>query len=348
MKMAQKKIWIDFDNSPHVVFFRPIIDELHKRGYAVVLTVRDCCQTVELADMHGMQYVKAGKHLGKNKIMKVLGLFTRALQMAPFVLAQRPDLALSHGSRSQLLTAKILGVNSLMLFDYEFARSVPISRPKHYMAPEVVMNSAPAFMKGKLLSYPGIKEDVYVPFFSPDNGLRAQLGFDDKTIMVTIRPPASEAHYHNPESEPIFEAIIEMIAARKDAAAVILPRSDNQKRSILEKWPALFKSKKIQIPAQVVDGLNLIWFSDVVISGGGTMNREAAALNVPVYSIFRGKLGAIDRYLSEQGRLSLITCVGDIKKIKFVRREPPKTIGNRDLAALDAIVNCIVRIVEKR
>jgi hypothetical protein len=348
MKPPKKKIWIDFDNSPHVVFFRPIINELHRRGYAVVLTVRDCCQTVELADMHGMQYVKAGKHFGKNKMMKVLGLFTRALQMAPFVLAQRPDLAVSHGSRSQLLAAKILGINSLMLFDYEFARSVPVSRPRYYMAPEVVMNSAPLFMKDKLLSYPGIKEDVYVPFFSPDKSVRGRLGIDDKTIMVTIRPPASEAHYHNPESEPIFEAIIEMIAARKDAATIILPRSDNQKRSILAKWPALFKSKKIQIPAKVVDGLNLIWFSDVVISGGGTMNREAAALNVPVYSIFRGKLGAIDRYLSEQGRLALITSVADIASIKLVKRKIPAALGSRDLAALETIVNRIVRIVEKQ
>ena len=143
--------------------------------------------------------------------------------------------------------------------------------------------------------------------------------------MVTVRPPASEAHYHNPKSDDLFHAAIEFLGQKPEVRTVLLPRNERQAASIRNEWPELIKSGKVIIPHHVVDGLNLLWFSDLAISGGGTMNREAAALGVPVYSIFRGAIGGVDRYLSESGRLVLIEKVEDLSsKISLRRWERPE------------------------
>src|ERR1700677_2117937 len=91
-RSGRKKVWIDLENSPHVPFFRPIIDELEARGYSVTLTARDCFQVVELADMVKLRYKKVGRHYGKNSFAKVLGLCIRCAQMMPGVLKEKPDL----------------------------------------------------------------------------------------------------------------------------------------------------------------------------------------------------------------------------------------------------------------
>src|SRR4029077_8219317 len=132
-------------------------------------------------------------------------------------------------------------------------------------------------------------------------------------VIVTVRPPATEAHYHNPEGDELFESVMEHICRTHGVTAVLLPRNTAQKEQIVAKHPDWFKDSKVIIPKEVIDGLNLLWHSDLVVSGGGTMNREAAALGVPVYSTFRGKIGAVDRALQAQGRLVLIECIEDVK-----------------------------------
>jgi len=339
----KKKIWIDLDNSPHVLFFKPVIDELRKRNFTVVITARDCFQVIGLADLYKLDYRKIGTHFGKNKFLKVIGLIVRAMQLLPFAIKEKPVLALSHGSRAQAVVANLLLMDSIIAYDYEFAKSLFITRPKWYLAPELLQNDP--FKRKNVLQYPGIKEDVYVPFFKPDGSLRSELGITDNEILISIRPPANEAHYHNPESEPIFEGIIDTFAKNELVRMIVLPRGNGQKEMIKEKWADLIKGKKLIVPDKVYDGLNLIWASDLVISGGGTMNREAAALNVPVYSIFRGKLGAVDRFLSEKGRLVLVESVEDIKKIVVTKRVPDAT-NNKSTITIDTIVNHIVNIVD--
>jgi len=339
----KKKIWIDLDNSPHVLFFKPVIDELKKRNFTVVITARDCFQVIGLADMYKLHYKKIGTHFGKNKFMKVLGLLVRALQLMPFALKERPALALSHGSRAQALVANILFMNSIIAYDYEFSKTLFCTKPRWFLAPELLVNCGDH--RRNVLLYPGIKEDVYVPFFKPDNSLRQELGVKENEILISIRPPATEAHYHNPESEPIFEGIINTFAKNELVRMVVLPRGNNQKEMIKEKWADLISNKKLILPQKVFDGLNLIWASDLVISGGGTMNREAAALHVPVYSIFRGKLGAVDRFLSQEGRLVLIETVDDIKKIDISKRNQSGNYATKT-DSIDAVINHVISIVE--
>ncbi len=292
---ARGKIWIDLENSPHVPFFAPIIEELEKCSYATVLTARDCFQVRELADLFHLNYRLVGRHSGKSKVLKVAGLCLRALQLIPMILKEKPDLAVSHCSRAQLVVSACLGIPCVQMGDYEFASGWSFIRPTWQMCPEVISNAAIPFDANRIRKYPGIKEDVYVPRFVPEPGIRRQLGLREEDLVVTIRPPANEAHYHNPESDDLLEAAVEFLSKKPDVKLVALPRNKRQETRLRKQWPDLFSSGTMRVPEQVVDGLNLIWHSDFVISGGGTMNREAAALGVPVYSIFRGKIGAVDR-----------------------------------------------------
>jgi predicted glycosyltransferase len=343
------KIWIDLDNSPHVPFFAPIVEELEKRNYSVVLTARDCFQVRDLADARHLNYKLIGHHSGKNKIRKMAGLCVRALQLLPIILREKPVLAISHGSRSQLIVAVCLRIPSVFMSDYEFATGWAFIRPTWHMCPEVIPNSALQFDHDRILKYPGIKEDVYVARFVPKPEIRRQLGLHEQDIVVTIRPPASEAHYHNPQSDELFDAAVEFLSKKPNLKLVALPRNEKQAICLRRRWPSLFSNGNMRIPEKIVDGLNLIWHSDFVISGGGTMNREAAALGVPVYSVFRGKIGAVDSYLAQRGRLVFLECVQDVQtKIRLVRRDRPARPQNGDGIALGSIMEQIVAIMDTK
>jgi len=340
------KIWIDLDNSPHVPFFAPIIDELQDRGYSIMLTARNAYQVRELADLFHLKYKLIGHHQGKNKIRKLFGVCVRGMQLMPTILKDKPDLALSHGSRSQLIVCAGLRIPSVLILDYECAKRLGLIEPTWYMCPEVIPSSVFRCDPKRVLKYPGIKEDVYVPRFVPDPHIRPALGLDYDDVVVTVRPPATEAHYHRPQSDELFEAVIEFLSRRPEIKIVMLPRNEKQAVHLRNHWPALFANRKIRIPHQVVDGLNLIWHSDLVISGGGTMNREAAALGVPVYSTFRGKIGAVDRYLNDRGRLVLLEGVQDLQtKLRIVRRETFLSPQNANDGALKSIVDQVVAMV---
>jgi predicted glycosyltransferase len=264
----KQKVWIDLDNSPHVPFFKPIIDDLQKRGYNTFLTARDCFQVCGLADLVHLKYKRIGRHYGKNKIMKVAGLLIRCLQLLPTVIKEKPDLAVSHGSRAQVVVATILNIPTVVIADYEFTQRV--AKPAYVVVPEMIPDAAVKHYAKAVFKYPGIKEDVYVPDFKPDPSILKQLGINKGELVVTIRPPATEAHYHNPESEVLFEATINFLGKQKNTRMVILPRNEKTQTAwVQNNWPEWCDSRKIIFPEHVVDGLNLIWHSDLVISGGG-------------------------------------------------------------------------------
>jgi uncharacterized protein len=343
------KIWFDLDNSPHVPFFAPIIDELQKRNYSIVITARDCFQVRELADLFHLKYKLVGRHSGKSKIRKVAGLCFRALQLIPTILKEKPDLAVSHCSRSQLIASTLCKVPSFFLGDYEFATGWVLIYPTWHMRPEVIPDGKLPWNPSRNLKYPGIKEDVYVPRFVPEPGIRSQLGLREEDVVVTMRPPASEAHYHHPQSDELFETAVEYLSKKPELKLVVLPRNEKQAVWLRKRWPNLFSDGRMRIPEKIVDGLNLIWHSDFVISGGGTMNREAASLGVPVYSIFRGEIGAVDQYLSKMGRLILLQNAEDLHtKMLVVRRERPTKPQNRQSVTLSRIVEQIVESVESQ
>lgn len=344
-----KKIWIDLDNSPHVPFFAPIIEELEQLGYSVLITARDCFQVCDLARLFNLNYRRIGRHYGKVKILKLAGLCIRSLQLAPTIIGEQPDIAISHGSRAQLMLAAVLRVPSVVIIDYEFAKGLTLLRPSWVMIPETIPGSAIHCDEARLLKYPGIKEDVYVPRFKPEPAIRSELGLNADGLVVTIRPPANEAHYRSAASDVVFQAVIDFLGSKRNVQMILLPRNERQEAAVRNTWTELVRAGKIIIPGHAVDGLNLIWHSDLVISGGGTMNREAAALGVPVYSIFRGKIGAVDQYLAGSGRLVLIESADEVEtKIVLARRRRPGQCESGHGGALRRIVDNIVAIVESR
>jgi predicted glycosyltransferase len=354
---SDRKVWIDLENSPHIPFFRPIITELEGRGCQVVLTARDCFQVCDLADMAGLKYQKIGHHYGKHRIAKLLGLGVRVLQMTPFILRERPAISVSHGSRSSLVLSALMGIPSINIADYEYADHrltawIGSVRKKWIMTPEVIPPDI--FVKhgipiDHVLHYPGIKEDVYTPFFRPDPLLKDTLGLLPSDIVVTIRPPATEAHYHNPESEKLLMTVFQLLSAHPEVKTVLLPRTHKQEAELRQARSDLFAAGRIVVPKHAVDGLDLIWYSDLVISGGGTMNREAAALGIPVYSLFRGTMGAVDKHLAETGRLVLLESDQDVReKLKLVPRNKTLAFQPRRRATLEAVVNHISAILDRK
>ena len=344
----RKKIWVDLDNSPHVPFFRPIIEELRKRNYEVLITARDAYQVRELLEFYGVSGKIVGQHYGKHKVLKALGTCWRALALLAIARKEKPDLAINHGSRACLLSCTWLRIPNVVLTDYEFAAEIPFIKPTWMMVPTVVPDDGLMVTGSRVLRYPGIKEDVYLSRFHADQGLKHRLGIPPDDLLITVRPPATEAHYHNPESEKLLTEALNRFVINPGTRILLLPRNKRQEAELRLVWAGALAAGKILIPQHVEDGLNLIWNSDLVISGGGTMNREAAAMGVPVYSIFRGKIGAVDRYLVDQGLLVLLETAEDVRsKIKAVRRaRSPHSFDGTNSPALETIVLNIISIVE--
>lgn len=354
---SDRKVWIDLENSPHIPFFLPIIKELEGRGCQVVLTARDCFQVCELADMAALKYQKIGHHYGKHSVAKLLGLGIRVLQMTPFIFRERPAISVSHGSRSSLVLSALMGIPSLNIADYEYADHrlttwIGSVRQKWILTPEVIPSDIfekHGMPKDHVLHYPGIKEDVYTPFFRPDPSLKDTLGLQPSDVVVTIRPPATEAHYHNPESEKLLMTVFQLLSAHPEVKTILLPRTHKQEAELRQASPDLFAAGRIVVPKHAVDGLDLIWYSDLVISGGGTMNREAATLGIPVYSLFRGTMGAVDKYLAEMGRLVLLESDQDVhEKLKLVPRNKTLPFCPNQRVTLEAVVNHISAILDRK
>ena len=355
-------IWIDLDNTPHAPFFKPIISELESRGHQILLTVRRITQLTEIADQYGFQYTKLGKHGGKSKISKVVSLLNRSYNCYRYLGKRRPDLAISHGARSQILTANILGIPTIEFIDYEHVVTPPGCCPKWEFAPECYPSSTSRVPLERFKTYPGIKEDVYTSSFKPSNRFLEKLMIDRTKTIITIRPPATEAHYHNEKSDYIFNALLSHIGLAPNLHAFILPRNQRQRQLIeylissnakndLSTYEPSNKNgyhdywNSFTIPSKALNALDLIWESDLVIGGGGTLTREAAALNIPSYSFFCGTLGSVDAQLVKENRLTFIESHNDIKsKIRFVKRDE-KRLSPKNPNSLRAIVQNIESIL---
>jgi uncharacterized protein len=289
-----------------------------------------------------------GRHYGKNKLLKVLGTCLRTAELLAHMIWTRPRIGVSHGSRSQLLACFALRIPNLTIFDYEFTATTQFINPTWAMVPDVVPTESVKFTDCTVLKYPGIKEDVYLSRFQPDPALRERLGISMEDTLVLLRPPATEAHYHNPESELLLDEVLAYLLENPEVRTVILPRNERQANAMRQSCAGAIASGKVVIPRHVEDGLNLIWNSDVVISGGGTMNREAAAMRVPVYSIFRGKLGAVDRYLVQEKRLALLETPQDVRKhLALVRRRKDvRPVASGVNPTLTALVENIASMAE--
>ncbi|MBA2703005.1 MAG: DUF354 domain-containing protein [Blastocatellia bacterium] len=313
------RIWIDLANSPHVPFFRPLANEFTRRGHEVIVTARQFAETVPLAEAAGFVAQVIGGHGGAKLSRKAGNLVGRGLELARWARGKQIDLAVSHNSYSQILAARALSLRSVTLMDYEHQ---PANHLAFRLASRVIVPRAfpEAALKrfgvasAKVKRYDGIKEDVYLANFTADQNFEVEiqkLGIAAGDILVTARPPASEALYHRFENQ-LFDQLLDRLLEAPAVKLVLLPRNESQRQ--------YYAREKIIISAHPLDGANLIARSDLVVSAGGTMNREAAALGVPAASIYQGEWAAIDQQLVEDGRLQRITTEAGVHALRIEKK----------------------------
>ena len=336
------RIWIDLANSPHVPFFRSLANQFVRRNHEVVVTARDFAETVKLAEAAGFAYEVIGGHGGGKLSGKAGNLVQRALGLARWARGRNLDLAVSHNSYSQILAARALSLRTVTLMDYEHqpANHLAFRMASRIIVPDAFPVAALARFGAsatKVKRYAGLKEDVYLADFQCDSEFQKQLsklGIEQGNVLVTARPPASEALYHRFENE-LFDQLLERLLATPNVKIVLLPRNDLQRESYRGRANA-----SLIIPAYPLDGGNLIAHSDLVVSAGGTMNREAAALGIPAASIYLGEWAAIDQELVKQGRLSRISSAGEIHDLPVQKKGP--TNARRQVQVAAEVANLIL------
>ena len=339
------KIWIDIDNAPHVLIFRPIITELERRGHDVLITARDYGQTKGLLELYGIPHQLIGRYTGKSKSRKAFGLALRSAQLFNWARHHRIDLALSHGARASVIPARVLGIYLVIMYDYEFVFDVLY---KHFANLLMIPDKIPddrlkklGVNLDKVIKYPGLKEEIYVGFDNVDGELPLKLELNPEKVWVTLRPPATTAHYHIKKSEEIFWMLLDFLLSKETVQIILLPRTKSQKSEILSRVRA---EGKVVIPDRVVDGISLIYHSDVVIGGGGTMTREAAVAGIPSYTIFQSRHGAVDEYLERTGKLVFIRSREDFEKIRLEKKPPVKFNRSRRDYLVEFIVDKLEEI----
>jgi predicted glycosyltransferase len=317
-------IWIDLANSPHVPFFRALREEFEGRGHEVRVTARDFAQTVELAQSASLNPTVIGGFGGRALAGKAGNLISRAAALARWARTQKFNLAVSHNSYAQSAAARALSLRSVTLMDYEhqpanhlaFRLASRVIVPRAF--PEDALSRYGA-KRDKVRRYDGTKEDVYLADFAPDprfaETLRG-LGVEESDVLVVVRPPARDALYHRFDNELFDELLLRRLGARDDVKIILLPRTEAQRGEY-----ASLERENMILPAHALDGANLIAAADLVISAGGTMNREAAALGVPAATIYAGRWAAIDEELVRQGRLKRISTREDLDALGIEKKK---------------------------
>lgn len=320
-------IWFDLDNSPHVPLFRPIFAEMDRRGVRYVVTARDHAQTLDLLRMWGIPHIEVGAHGGKNTLRKIANVLGRTRALSKVVRNYPIQLSVSHGSRSQVLASWLRGMPSIVMLDYEYTEHAifnlctsKLLMPA--MIPKERLREA-GFNLRKIIRYNGFKEQIYLEGFTPSPGFRKLIGVDETSVLVTIRPPSVTGNYHDEKSEALFRAALVHFSSFPNVHIVVTnrTRAESELMGDINK-----RNGRIHVLDRPVDGLQLIWHSDIVISGGGTMNREAALLGVPTYSIFTGKPPYLDELLQRQGKLTFVQSPDDVGSIRPSKRPLPTSL----------------------
>jgi predicted glycosyltransferase len=312
------RIWIDITAPAHVLVFRPLIGLLRERGDEIEVTARDYAQTVQLLELHGIEAELIGRHGGRSRLGKLGTMMTRLSGLRRWARGKHFDAALAHGSHHLTLTARALGIPSSTTFDYEFAtvqHQLGCRAATFVVVPEAIPPERLeryGVRPPKLRRYEGLKEEYYLADFEPDHGVLQPLGLDRERILVVVRTPPDVSLYHR-KSNRLFPQVLNHLGSEEGVQAVVLPRTTEQRDFVRG-----LELPSVVVPDEAVDAQSLIAFSDLVVSAGGTMNREAAALGVPVYTTYGGHLGGVDEALIREGRLRPLT---DPRALELVKRE---------------------------
>jgi len=312
------RVWVDLTNSPHVLVLRPIVAALRAEGHDVQLTARDFAQTIGLLERFGMAHTEVGRHRGGRLAAKGVGLLSRSAELARWARRRRFDVALGHGSNDVTVAARLLRIPCATMFDYEWAavqHTVNCRLARTVVVPDAIPPERLARYgaAGKIAAYEGLKEEYYLADFEPDPAVLAELALDPAAPIAVVRTPPAVSLYHRFEND-VLGAMLERL---RGTQTVVLPRTPQQRHEL--------RDSGFVVPKQAIDAQSLIAYADLVVSAGGTMNREAVALGTPVWTTFQGRLGAVDERLIAAGRLRVLERAEDVV---LAKRAP----GTRDTA----------------
>jgi len=332
------RVWIDVSNSPQVPFFRPLIALLIARGHTIDVTTRDYAQTLELLRLHGIPHDVVGPpHGGASVWGKTRALSGRLPALRRYAKGRGFDLALSHASHELPLVARSLRIPSAYAFDYEFARvqhGLGSRAASRVVVPEAIpqarLDRLGAHAR-KVRRFPGLEEEYYLSGFEPDASVLDKLQVDRKRVLVLVRTPPEVSLYHR-HGNPLFAEVLQRLGSDPGVHAVVLPRTAEQRATI-----AALALPSLVLPKEAIDAQSLVALSDLVVSAGGTMNREAVALGTPVYSTFAGRIGAVDEQLMREGSLRSLESAHDLR---LEKREPATTrqVGRDPAHLLDLML----------
>jgi predicted glycosyltransferase len=337
-----RPIWIDLDNAPHVVFFAPIVRELEARGRRVLLTARAVNNTAELAERFGLAPRVLGQSFNRGFVAKVVGTVRHAIRLSRLVRRSRPILAVSHGSRSQALTSRLLRIPLVLFFDYEGA-DLRVFRgvARRVYFPDALPETArkwpgPASVRQP---YPGLKE--HLALLSRDHNVDAlrSAGVPIGDRYAVIRPESDTAHYLEDTDDTLLIAAMSRCQTW-GLVPVVVPRSPAQ---ALRLGPIVAGQGHGVMLSRPVNGIDLLGGADLLVSGGGTMNREAVVLGMPCISIFRGVLGALDRAFIREGRMIHVTTECDLLALE----SPPPARPTEGLPVARELLLWIVDSLER-
>jgi uncharacterized protein len=333
------RVWIDCTAAAHPLVLRPVYERLRARGDEVFVTAREYGQTLGILDRLGLPYTAIGEHGGASKPAKGRAVFSRSAGLTRLVWRRRPELAIAHGSVDLAVVAAALRIPSVQMQDYEFARlqrQIAFRLARRVLVPDTIPLERLAGLgaKGeKLVRYPGLKEEYYLADFEPDPGVLDELGLDREKVLVVVRPPPETSEYHAPND--VYGLAVARLASAPEAQAVVIPRTARQGEAV-----RALAAPNLLVPERAIDAQSLIAHADLVVSAGGTMNREAVALGTPVFTTFAGRMGGVDEALIAAGRLQVLDDPGALELRK--RQTPVGVLHPRDPTLLvDAALSAV-------
>jgi len=323
------RVWVDLTNSPHVLVLRPIVAALRAQGHDVQITARDFAQTLGLLERFGIEHAVVGRHRGGRLVAKGVGFVSRSSALVRWARRRRFDLALGHGSNDVTVAARLLRIPCSTMFDYEWAtaqHTVNCRLAQTVVVPDAIPAARLARYgaSGKIAAYAGLKEEYYLADFEPDPAVLDELGLDRAEPIAVVRTSPAVSLYHRFEND-VLGGVLERLRGRQ---TVVLPRTRQQRAEL---------SDGFIVPERAIDAQSLIAYADLVVSAGGTMNREAVALGTPVWTMFQGRLGAVDEQLIADGRLRWLMSADDVVLDKRAAEHDRARI-RRDPALLAALL----------
>jgi predicted glycosyltransferase len=329
------RVWVDLTNTAHVLVLRPLVEILERGGHQVTLTARPLSHTVELLADWSHPHVVLGRYGGGRRAGKALAAADRVVRLTRFGRRRGFDCAIAHGSTDLPAACRMLGIPNTTMLDYEWAtlqHHVNCRLATRVLAPDAIPPGRLARYGArppKLVPYPGLKEEYYLAEFEPDPRVLDNLGIDPDLVLCVVRTAPSYAMYLRGSPDALLSRVLGRLN-EADVQTVVLARTPEQAHSVAE-----LGLDRLIVPPRAVDGRSLVAFADVLVSGGGTMNREAAVLGTPAWSIFEGRLGAVDEMLIREGRLHLLRDPAELRFEKKAsgaldgrrRRDPAELLG---------------------